>query len=189
MSVKKGINWEIEHKNVYTLSIQGLSLEDIGKKYDVSREAIRLVIKKYYPWLTADMRGARLRIAQKRQEVINNRFEKRGRETYMFIDDLSRRMSDSFRRKRENAKRGKWEWDLTFHDIEWNTTCPVFGIELDWFTDKKADNSPSYDRVDSKKGYIKGNVRIISLRANRIKNDGTVEEHLQIVDYMKSYLK
>ena len=38
------------------------------------------------------------------------------------------------------------------------------------------DNSPNLDRIFPKKGYVPGNVRVISQRANRIKSDATVEE-------------
>ena len=183
------IVWETEHKNVYNLSLQGLTMVEIGKKYNVTRERIRQVLQKYYPWLTADMRGAQLLSQQKRAKVVEDRFNKHGRENYLFVDDLTRRMSDSFRRKRQNAKESKWGWELTIHDIEWATVCPVLGIELDWFAEAKADNSPSYDRVDSTKGYIPGNVRIISFRANRIKNDGTIDEHKKIIEYMENHFK
>jgi predicted DNA-binding protein YlxM (UPF0122 family) len=183
------IEWETEHKNVYNLSLQGLTMAEIGKKYNVSRERIRQVLQKYYPWLTSDMRGSQLLSQQKRAKIVEDRFNKHGRENYIFVDDLTRRMSDSFRRKRQNAKESKWGWELTIHDIEWATVCPVLGIELDWFAEAKADNSPSYDRVDSTKGYVPGNVRIISFRANRIKNDGTIDEHKKIIEYMENHFK
>ena len=32
------------------------------------------------------------------------------------------------------------------------------------------------DRIDSSKGYVKGNVRVISKRANTLKNNATIEE-------------
>ena len=35
---------------------------------------------------------------------------------------------------------------------------------------------PSLDRIDGAKGYVKGNVRVISHRANMLKNDATIEE-------------
>jgi hypothetical protein len=59
--------------------------------------------------------------------------------------------------------------------------CPIFGIPLDWSRHRgngtvTTDGSPSLDRIDPSKGYIKGNVWIISYRANRIKNDATHEE-------------
>lgn len=46
----------------------------------------------------------------------------------------------------------------------------------------KQDDSYSLDRIDSSKGYIKGNVWVISLRANRIKNDSTPDELRLIAD-------
>ena len=59
--------------------------------------------------------------------------------------------------------------------------CPIFGTPLDWSRHRgngtvTTDGSPSLDRIDPSKGYIKGNVWIISYRANRIKNDATHEE-------------
>ena len=187
MPFAKKVDWEAEHKNVYNLSLQGLTLQEIGNKYQVSRQRVMQVLKKYYPFLTANLRGNQLVNAKKRQELLKEKFDKRGRTNWMFVDDLARRMSDSFRRKRQNAKSTKWGWDLTFNDIEWITVCPILGIDIDWFADSHAPNSPSYDRTNPKLGYIKGNVRLMSLRANRIKNDGTADEHIKIAEYMKQY--
>ena len=59
--------------------------------------------------------------------------------------------------------------------------CPLLGIPLIIGTGGGlTDNSPSIDRIDSTKGYEKGNVWVISGRANRIKNDATPEELMRI---------
>lgn len=50
------------------------------------------------------------------------------------------------------------------------------------------ETAPSLDRIDSSKGYISGNVKVISKRANAIKNDATLEELLLIVEYVKKNL-
>jgi hypothetical protein len=65
------------------------------------------------------------------------------------------------------------------------THCPVLGIALKHNTARRLDNSPSIDRIDSSKGYTKDNVRVISWRANKLKNNGTLEELEAVVRYMK----
>jgi hypothetical protein len=45
------------------------------------------------------------------------------------------------------------------------------------------------DRIIPEEGYVAGNVNVVSYRANRIKNDGTAEEHLKIADWMDSMLQ
>lgn len=64
-------------------------------------------------------------------------------------------------------------------------TCPVLGIDIDYFKKGKggSNNSPSIDRMDPEKGYVKGNVRIISQKANRLKQDASVEEQMQLLCY------
>lgn len=76
------------------------------------------------------------------------------------------------------------EHNIDIDDIVFPEKCPVFGIPL--LKSGRENNSPSVDRVDSSKGYVKGNVRIISLRANRLKSNATVEELEQLLAYMKN---
>ena len=65
--------------------------------------------------------------------------------------------------------------------------CPVLGIEFDYTADGVIgrDNKPTLDRVDNRRGYVSGNVRIISWRANSLKSNGTYEEFLALVEYTK----
>jgi hypothetical protein len=65
--------------------------------------------------------------------------------------------------------------------------CPVFGIKLahSWGQGPK-DETPSLDRIETSKGYERGNIAVISNRANRVKSDGTAEEHERIAAWMRS---
>lgn len=45
--------------------------------------------------------------------------------------------------------------------------------------------APSIDRINQDSGYTKDNIRVISWRANHIKNDATLEELEKIVAYVK----
>lgn len=73
-------------------------------------------------------------------------------------------------------------------DEEWfakntPTVCPVLGIDLDqgW-----RDSVASVDKVIPSLGYIKENCRIISLKANRLKNNASVEDLEKIIAYIKN---
>ena len=88
--------------------------------------------------------------------------------------------------KKRALKKG-FDFNLEVCDIpEIPKTCPVLGIEIKAnTTHKPLDSSPSLDRIDSTKGYIKGNVQIISNRANRIKSDATIEELEKLIKFLK----
>jgi len=61
--------------------------------------------------------------------------------------------------------------------------CPILGIEIE--ENKEAgpkDSSPSLDRIDPNKGYLPDNVRIISNRANRLRQDATLKEMEAILE-------
>lgn len=78
-------------------------------------------------------------------------------------------------------------FDLELKDIQLNTHCKYLGIELDYSRGSgRRDNSPSLDRIDPTKGYIKGNIEIISDKANRMKNNATKEE---LITFSKFVLK
>lgn len=91
-----------------------------------------------------------------------------------------------FHRKRENAKKAGHEFTILFEDVVWNTHCPILGVKLDYFSDKMVDESPSFDRLDNSKGYVKGNVLIISLKANRLKSNGTKEDMLKVIEFLEN---
>jgi hypothetical protein len=80
----------------------------------------------------------------------------------------------------KRAKQSGSEFNLDLSDVIIPDLCPYLGIELDRHNNKIMDNSPALDRIDNSKGYIKGNVEVISYKANRIKNDSTHSELLAI---------
>jgi hypothetical protein len=74
---------------------------------------------------------------------------------------------------------------ITIEDISIPDRCPLLGTEIVVRTSEKFSgkggnharhNSPSLDRILPELGYIKGNVWVISYKANSAKNDLTVDE-------------
>ena len=59
---------------------------------------------------------------------------------------------------------------ITLQDVAIPKTCPVLGIPIT-LGSQRSDHSPSLDRIIPSKGYVPGNVRVISDRANRLKGD------------------
>lgn len=90
---------------------------------------------------------------------------------------------------RKRAKARNLEYNLIKDDLIIPEYCPVLGIPIHVSTSgKRSANSPSLDRVNNSKGYTKENVCVISLRANTLKNDATIDELENIVNYMKEKL-
>ena len=73
---------------------------------------------------------------------------------------------------------------ITEDDLSIPTHCPYLGFELDNYH-PKVDYHYSIDRIDSGKGYIPGNVEIISHRANVLKNNATSVELYMIVKRLR----
>jgi hypothetical protein len=62
-------------------------------------------------------------------------------------------------------------FNITKEDIQVPEFCPVLGIKLRPKQKRLAPDTPTVDRLDPTKGYVKGNVAVISWMANRIKSD------------------
>lgn len=80
------------------------------------------------------------------------------------------------------------DFNLAITDIPKPTHCPILGVELDWTQGNKVlcATSPSLDRIDNTKGYILGNIQVISFRANTIKNNATIEEIRMLLNYLEN---
>ena len=78
-------------------------------------------------------------------------------------------------------------FSIVVDDIEIPERCPIFGILLVYEPGGVTDNTPSLDRIIPALGYIKGNVKVISQRANRLKSNATVEELEAIIEYIKRF--
>lgn len=92
-------------------------------------------------------------------------------------------------RLRASAKKRGIPFELTTEDIDEigiPITCPVLGIPLKFNKGKPLDNSISFDRIDSSKGYTKDNVVIVSHRVNKLKANSTYDEMKKIFEFYSS---
>lgn len=97
--------------------------------------------------------------------------------------------SDSYRlwkKAKERAEKDGIPFDIEVSDIEVPDRCPILGVPFERGVGTHVDMSPTLDRIVPELGYVKGNVAVISYRANRLKNDGSAAEHARIADWIQS---
>ena len=74
-------------------------------------------------------------------------------------------------------------FEIDIEDIKIPERCPILKERL-----RVEDRmyTPSLDRLEPSKGYTKGNVWVISNKANMIKNSATLEELKKLADWINS---
>lgn len=88
------------------------------------------------------------------------------------------------KRKKSGAKQRQYGFTLTDQDLFLPEYCPILKTKLIYYKqdshqnieEKDKLNLASIDRIDNSKGYIPGNVIVMSKRANSMKSDKTFED-------------
>lgn len=89
-------------------------------------------------------------------------------------------------RARNRANEEGLEFNIELSDIVMPEVCPVFGTKFEFGTYYTA----SPDRIDNSKGYVKGNIQVISWKANAMKNSASAEELIKFADWVyRNYKK
>lgn len=78
------------------------------------------------------------------------------------------------------------EFNIDEDDIVIPEICPILEVPIIVGTKGEYEYSPSIDRIDNSKGYVKDNVQIISKKANSMKNSATPAE---LVTFCKNILR
>jgi hypothetical protein len=90
--------------------------------------------------------------------------------------------------KKRAANKGI-EFNIEIDDIVIPEYCPLLNVKLEYGTKDNYLFTPSLDRIDVTKGYIKGNIAVISNLANSMKNCATTEQLFIFIKNLPSYLK
>jgi predicted Fe-S protein YdhL (DUF1289 family) len=83
-----------------------------------------------------------------------------------------------WRRAKRRAFEKGLDFNITPSDVVVPDKCPILGMPLVVFKGKSGGrpDSPALDRIDNSKGYVKGNVAVISHLANCMKSSATDEQ-------------
>lgn len=80
-----------------------------------------------------------------------------------------------YRAKRQGAK-----FDIDADDIRIPDLCPILGVPLRANT----RHAPSVDRIRPDGGYVRGNIQVISRKANAMKSDAVPGELVRFADWV-----
>ena len=81
-----------------------------------------------------------------------------------------------WKKAKDRALKYNMDFNIEESDIIIPEICPILEVPLEFGTKGNYEYSPSIDRIDNSKGYIKGNIQIISKKANSMKNSASLEE-------------
>lgn len=96
------------------------------------------------------------------------------RRLYLRMDPRKR----MFNQAKNRAKRRNIPFSIELDDIIIPDKCPLLEISFIPGTFNNYEHTYSLDRIDSTKGYVKGNIKVISKLANSMKNSASKEELL-----------
>jgi len=91
-----------------------------------------------------------------------------------------------FRSAKHRAKVLNLSFNIEKSDIQIPKICPFFLLPLTSTQGSgRCQMNASLDRIDSSKGYIKGNIQVLSSLANKMKQNATQE---QLISFAKGVL-
>lgn len=94
----------------------------------------------------------------------------------VYKSKTDRRKGYIIRNIKYSATRYNRDFDLDYTDMELPKYCPILNIELSYTKNSSSYDHASVDRIDNNKGYVKGNVVVISRLANSMKNEASFEQ-------------
>ena len=131
-------------------------------------------------------------------ENVSEKRKKRRKEDPIWRDKIAQQKKDSrlrnfpvhmWRSARTKAKNKGMEFSIIVEDIIIPEMCPILQVPLVFGTKDHYEFSPSLDRKDNTKGYIPGNIVVMSKKANTMKNCATKEELVLFADWIYKEFK
>jgi hypothetical protein len=109
----------------------------------------------------------------------------RARDRAYYRRDIATSMLE---KARARAKKNSIPFSLIKTDIIVPSHCPILGLALRIGSGSAHDASPSLDRIIPEKGYVPGNIIVISHRANTIKSNATVNELFRVYQWLNEQI-
>ena len=93
-----------------------------------------------------------------------------------------------FQSAKRRARQQNVPFDIELDDVVIPEFCPLLNIPLHIGKGNCCDNSPTLDKLIPSRGYVKGNIIVISNKANRIKNDACLDDIMLLADNLHNIM-
>ena len=165
---KKYVNgqskWCLRCKRTYRKAYKEKNAERINQCYELKKEQYRNAKYEVYH---------------------NNENESREKLRNWYRSNTRNRLFFSAKRR---AKVNNLDFNIEKEDVIIPDKCPVLGIKLVVGNKHAHDNSPSIDRIIPGKGYVKGNIIVVSHKANTIKSNATIQEMKKVLEFYQEII-
>jgi len=174
--------------------------EDYAKYYQENKESRSAAMAEYYQENKEAINAATQKYYRKNKEALREKqkiYHLKNREAILKRQRINtlknKEASKRYRQKKwekqrikgavHRAKAKNLPFNITEEYVKSVTPkdmiCPALGIKMNTSVED-LDSTPSLDRLVPEKGYVKGNVIVVSFRVNRIKTDATPEELMKV---------
>lgn len=106
------------------------------------------------------------------------------------IEINEKRLNQIYNNKKQSAKLKNISFSITKNDLRsiLVSYCPILKIPINYQASKANPNGFSIDRINPNLGYILGNCRVISFKANAAKWKASKDDIKKIFKYMKTLM-
>ena len=111
------------------------------------------------------------------------------------LSKKDKQIGNAYQHAKDRARKQNLPFDVTLKYLREiaGDECPVFHTAFEWGASglgpgKFKPNGAQLDRIEPELGYVMGNVAFISHRANRLKDNGTMQDHYDIADWIWTHL-
>jgi len=172
-------------------------IEDFVKKENCCKQCKNNYKKEYYKLNKEKIAVYKKKHYKSNKEEINNKNKEYYKTNKQKIS-IQRRMYREnnleeilLRKAKYRAKKDNLNFTITLNDVKnaMSDICPLLEIKMNINKNTVKDDSFTLDKILPEKGYVEGNIIVISHKANRSKSNATIEEYKNVINGLKNITK
>jgi len=157
---------------------EGLTQAEVARRFGICRQRVHDILVAYGVNYKNERRLLFLRAAGNPQLLANSN------DPNVRSSAARRFIRNRFHMLQCSSKSKGIEFTIRVNDVVYPKRCPFLRIDLKYHGGIKGDDSFTYLRLDRSKGYVPGNVIVVSSRFRRLVGDGTANEHHKIAKFL-----